>query len=199
MTFREITAIFQNPLPKPVLETGLPKQVHDCRQVNKTLWRLEDLAREKEQEARILVLKRAIDRQNQIRNEIIYKMDLAFSAMLMENVCNPAGKFYAETPGMIIDRMSILHIKKEKLECLLALIEEENLKEEYSWKLDVVAQQLSDLGGFLDAYLSRLATGEVFFKIYSLTKIYNDERIWRYIHAQKQYPPARQMLNTKAK
>ena len=128
---------------------------------------------------RIAHIKKEIDSHNQKRNDIIHQMDLTLAAELME--ATPGGRFYAESPGMIIDRMAILYIKRKKLEELLPLIGEADLKKEYGRKSVTVTQQLDDLGGFLDTYLAEVAIGKVFFKVYGPTKIYNDERIWKYI------------------
>ena len=181
MTFNEIIEVFQA-IDRPM--NGLPALVHSCRQVNKGLWHFEDQARMKDCRPRIAHIKEEIDSHNQERNNLIHQMDSFFATMLMEGT--PGGRFYAESPGMIIDRMAILHIKKKKLEELLPLIEETELQHEYYKRAATVTQQLDDLGGFLDTYLAEVAAGKVFFRVYGPTKMYNDERIWKYIRTATQ-------------
>lgn len=153
-----------------------------CIGVNQTLWRLEDRTRMKNLGFKSIALAKAeINKNNQRRNDLIKKMDLAISKALNNHLLDTKGRFYAESPGMIIDRLSILFIKLSVLKKINSLIKEEGLKREYLEKEKTVSSQINDLGEFLDLYFSRIREGEMFFKIQQPIKIYNDERIKKYI------------------
>jgi hypothetical protein len=178
IAFRQILDIFTRTAAKDAgLEEGpLALLVADCFTINSRLWALEDRVRMKGSD--VGIIKQDIDRSNQQRNDLIHDID----SLLHQQLDNrPSGKFYAETPGMIIDRLSILFIKQTMIGRLVHLIGEEDLKREYAEKGKRVSTQLSDLGLFLDTYLSEVREGAVFFKVYGPAKVYNDHRIHGYV------------------
>lgn len=149
---------------------------------NQTLWDLED-------EARMLDLgpqhvasaKEEIDKYNQIRNNLIREIDEEIVKQMDITPLEDQKKFYAESPGMIIDRLSILFIKSFIIKKLVELIEEDDLQDEYSQKVDIVLKQIDDIGAFLNLYFERLERKEVYFEVQKPVKIYNDQRVRRYI------------------
>src|SRR4051794_2639614 len=77
---------------------------------NYLLWHEEDVARSPEiSDARIAEVKRAIDRYNQQRNDGIEKLDDHLVTELRSRGIEPAtdARLNSETPGSIIDRLSI--------------------------------------------------------------------------------------------
>jgi hypothetical protein len=78
---------------------------------NFQLWHEEDIARRDDLGSeRIHEAKRAIDRFNQERNNFIEEMDKAIIAALKPAESGVPRN--SETPGMIIDRLSILSLKE---------------------------------------------------------------------------------------
>ena len=98
---REAVSAARNPLEAIVLEQ---------HRANYDLWHQEDGARDPEAaDATIADVKHAIDRINQRRNDLVEQMD----ALLLE-AAGPQvedAPLHSETPGMIVDRLSILELK----------------------------------------------------------------------------------------
>lgn len=159
---------------------GLSSLIASCYTVNSHLWTLEDRARMKKEQNGIASLKKEIDRCNQERNDLIHQIDLA-AEKLLGNSPSDSGRFYAETPGMVIDRLAILCIKKKVMDRLVELIVEEEVREEYEAKQHRLFNQICDLGLFLDHYLSGVEGGLIYFKVYGPMKVYNDHRVRKYV------------------
>ena len=106
----DLTAAWHETPPAPAGE-GFLRLVQENHQRNFELWHEEDVARRDDLGSeRVHQAKRAIDRFNQERNNFIEEMDKALVAELKpaESGC-PKN---SETPGMIIDRLSILSLKE---------------------------------------------------------------------------------------
>ncbi|MBU2472699.1 DUF4254 domain-containing protein [Patescibacteria group bacterium] len=151
-------------------------------ETNQKLWNLEDSARMIELGSEhIASAKQEIDKNNQIRNDLIMKIDVEIVNQMQIVPLDSQEQFYSESPGIIIDRLAILYIKLSIIRDLLLIIKEEDLRKEYRKKEDVILEQVNRLGNFLDSYFSKLRNKEVFFEVQQPVKIYNDNRIKRYI------------------
>ncbi len=85
-------------------------------EANRILWKLEDIVRKDLPDKRIADTKRAIDKQNLKRNRIIEEVDKAYLELIREihggNLNNfEKQEMHTESPGMIIDRLSILSLR----------------------------------------------------------------------------------------
>ena len=92
-------------------ELGTVCQQH---QFNFLLWHEEDVARSRDvSDARIAMVKRAIDGYNQQRNDWIEKLDDAITdeIELRRIAPVPGAPMNTETPGSVIDRLSILALR----------------------------------------------------------------------------------------
>src|SRR5689334_1298041 len=80
---------------------------------NFLLWHEEDKARRTDvDDSAIATVKRAIDKLNQQRNDLIEKLDEAILAELAKTAPEPATELInSETPGSIVDRISIMSLK----------------------------------------------------------------------------------------
>ena len=144
---------------------------------NFSLWHEEDIARCDDLGAeRIRQAKRTIDRHNQQRNDFIESID----GYLVEEL-QPAEQgcaFNSETPGMMIDRLSILALKEYHMR-------EETEREEASAehraecvaKLQVIKRQIEDLSAALSALLDEVKGGTRSFRVYFQFKMYNDQQL----------------------
>lgn len=146
-------------------------------QANFDLWHEEDKARDPDApDAEIVAVKHAIDRLNQRRNDLVEKLDSILLAQASDQ--NPAAPLNSETPGLIIDRLSILALK-------IYHTEEETHRESATEahrqknvaRLALLREQRSDLAGCLDALWSDALAGTRRFKLYRQMKMYNDPEL----------------------
>jgi len=161
---------------------------------NKKLWELEDLVRVTELGSdHVAATKREIDKNNQNRNDLIREIDIEITDQIGISFVRQ-GQFYSESPGMIIDRLAILFIKLLVIRDLLLVIEENDLQEDYKEKENIIIRQIDYIGKFLDSYLAKLIDKEVFFEIQQPVKIYNDERVRKYIKVLKKKESAKERV-----
>lgn len=153
---------------------GFDHLVQQNHYFNFMLWHEEDIARRDDLGSeRVHQAKRAIDHYNQQRNNFIEEMDKVLVADLQpaESGC-PKN---SETPGMIIDRLSILALKefhmREEAERADATDEHRGKCAE---KLARITLQRSDLTQSLTELLDAVATRTRTFAVYYQFKMYND-------------------------
>ncbi|HEY6414324.1 MAG TPA: DUF4254 domain-containing protein [Edaphobacter sp.] len=151
---------------------------------NFELWHEEDKARSPEAtDADIAEVKHAIDRLNQRRNDLVEKMDAWLLERLEQNEQAP---LHSETPGLIIDRLSILalkiyHTHEEKHRETAT----EAHRRRNADRLALLKEQRSDLAGCLDALWSEVLQGTRKFKLYRQMKMYNDPELNPAVYGRK--------------
>ena len=149
--------------------------------VNFELWHQEDMARDSNApDSKIATVKRAIDVLNQRRNDMIEQMDQYLLNQLHKNNIHYAEdvEMNSETPGSIIDRLSInaLKIYHMEEETQRLDVDDEHLKN-CSRKLSVLYDQRNDLKKSLDKLLSDLSNGNKQLKVYQQMKMDNDKNL----------------------
>ena len=144
---------------------------------NFSLWHEEDIARCDHLGAEwIRQAKRTIDFHNQRRNDLIEQMDRLLVADLRprESGC----PFNSETPGMMIDRLSILALKEYHMR---EETERSDASEEHRAachrKLEVIQRQIQDLSTALTELLDEVRAGTRSFRVYFQFKMYNDTEL----------------------
>jgi len=152
------------------------KFIEENHSWNFLLWHEEDIARIKNIDAkRIMEAKRNIDGYNQARNNAMEKIDEWILNYLDFNNKKSSGVLHSETPGMMIDRLSIMALKRfhmnEEVEREDATNEH---REKCKTKVDLLDEQISDLSNCLIDIFSKLENGEIRFKVYRQLKMYND-------------------------
>jgi len=190
INFKKISKIFSQFLDNTLTihnnKGRLDQLIRSNIEVNRRLWDLEDIARMHNLDfEHVALAKQEIDKNNQTRNNLVQKIDVELEKVLKNNPSGPIEKFYGESPGMVIDRLAILFIKLSVIKKMNSVIEEKDLKREYLNKEKVISNQINKMGNFLDLYFLRIQQGEVFFEIQQPVKIYNDNRIKKYIKILK--------------
>ncbi len=188
MNFETILKIFsrflENRSTSLKLEKKLDYLVKSSIETNHTLWNLEDSVRMFELGSEhVAKTKQEIDKVNQIRNDLIWQIDVEVQKQMKPS--NVAKEFYSESPGVIIDKLAILFIKLSVIEDLLLIIKEKDLKQDYLNKKKIISTQMTRIGNFLDSYLVKIKQGKVIFEIQQPVKIYNDNRIKKYIKSMQ--------------
>lgn len=162
--------------PEPPAE-GLMELVILQHRENFDLWHEEDKARDPHAtDAEIAAVKHAIDRLNQQRNNLVEKMDEFLLALAGEQ--NAKAPLHSETPGMMIDRLSILALKiyhtREEAQRETAT---EAHRARNAARLAVLEEQRRDLAGCLNDLWVEVKAGTRRFKLYRQMKMYNDPEL----------------------
>jgi len=141
---------------------------------NFQLWHEEDIARRDDLGSELIhQAKRAIDRYNQERNNFIEEMDKALVAILQpaETGC-PKN---SETPGMIIDRLSIMALKEFHMrEEAVRSDASEAHRATCGEKLARIIRQRTDLTQSLGEFIAEVTAKTRTFAVYYQFKMYND-------------------------
>jgi len=147
---------------------------HFC---NFSLWGLEDEARRRDvEDAVIATVKRSIDGWNQRRNDLIERVDAEVMARLPDPDPERSEQ-HSETPGQMIDRLSILALKIWHMTRNARRDDDPTLAAECAEKARVLKEQRVDLAACLQSLLRHCAEGTRHFKIYRQFKAYNDPRL----------------------
>ena len=175
----ELTAALHDAEDELAIETsadGLMALAMAQHRANFELWHEEDKARVPDaSDAEIAGVKRAIDVLNQRRNDLVEKMD----AWLMERLeQSSTAPLHSETPGLIVDRLSILALK-------IYHTQEESVRESATeghrlrnvQRLALLEEQRRDLAECLDVLWAEVLQGTRRFKLYRQLKMYNDPEL----------------------
>ncbi len=149
----------------------------DILEANYNLWHLEDLARDPDADDSIIAnVKRKIDKENQLRNDRIEILDILIDKYLKEKKIIPKVNIAnSETPGSIIDRLTILSLKiyHMKQQTLRKDVSDEHIKN-CKDKLEIMYLQRDDLKTSLRILIDEILNGEKKHKIYYQFKMYNN-------------------------
>jgi hypothetical protein len=151
---------------------------------NFELWHEEDKARVPDaSDAEIAEVKRAIDVLNQRRNDLVEKMDLWLMERLEQSSTAP---LHSETPGLIVDRLSILalkiyHTREESVRESAT----EGHRQRNAERLALLEEQRGDLAGCLDVLWVEVLQGTRRFKLYRQLKMYNDPELNPAVYTRK--------------
>ena len=168
--------------PEGESEDAVPKSpfmdgVRDLHGANFELWHIEDQARvPRATDRQIADLKRAIDPKNQQRNDLMERCDsVLLAALECEGLPSPQAELHSESPGLMLDRLSILALKifhtREEIERVNAPEGHAGRNRE---RLAVLEMQRNDLAWCLQRLWQQVIAGDRRFKLYRQLKMYND-------------------------
>lgn len=160
--------------------------VHQHR-ANFDLWHIEDEARAPgATDAELAAVKRRIDATNQERNDLVEEIDRSLLTWLAERgLPNEEAPLNSESPGLIIDRLSILSLKIYHTREQAARADApEGHAERNRERLRILEEQRADLAGCLDALWRETLAGTRRFKLYRQLKMYNDPSLNPAIYRQ---------------
>jgi hypothetical protein len=144
---------------------------------NFDLWHEEDKARCPDvPDSNIAHVKHEIDRLNQLRNDLVEQIDL----YLLEEAGpqNQSAPMNSETPGLIVDRLSILALKifHTSEEAHRASASEAHRLRNCE-RLRILKQQRDDLATCLVQLWEQILHGQRRFRLYRQMKMYNDPEL----------------------
>jgi hypothetical protein len=168
----------------PLIQTALTHH-----RANFDLWHEEDKAREPGvSDARITAVKHAIDALNQTRNDLVEAMD----RILLDaaGAQNPTAPLHSESPGLILDRLSILALKifHTAEEAHRTSASDAHHRKNLS-RLALLEEQRSDLTHCLDQLWCEVLSGKRRFKLYRQMKMYNDPELNPMVYAHRSETP----------
>lgn len=144
---------------------------------NFDLWHIEDQARARgATDAELAAIKRRIDQTNQLRNDLAEQLDRALLEWLEpQGLPEEQAPLHSESPGLIIDRLSILALKiyHTREEACRPDASREHLERNRA-RLAILEEQRADLAHCLDGLWRETLAGSRRFKIYRQLKMYND-------------------------
>jgi hypothetical protein len=150
---------------------------HECS-LNYLLWHEEDAARcPNASDLEIAHVKRVIDNLNQQRNDYVERLDdwIAAYQRAHGHPPSPDAPLNTETPGSVIDRLSILALRLYHLDEQTRRSDagREHI-ETIEYKLAVCLQQFRDLSLSLEQLLDDILAGRKRHQLYRQFKLYND-------------------------
>jgi hypothetical protein len=153
---------------------------------NFELWHIEDEARRPDAaDAELASVKRRVDRTNQRRNDLAEALDRFLLGWLeAKNLPDPKAPLHSESPGLIIDRLSILSLKiyHTREEAGRADAPAGHAERNHG-RLAILEEQRGDLAGCLEVLWQQTLTGMRRFKLYRQLKMYNDPSLNPAIYA----------------
>ncbi|ETO94499.1 DUF4254 domain-containing protein [Legionella oakridgensis] len=159
-------------------QEGILRFVEENHAFNYQLWHAEDRARRDDMGFEFVYrAKREIDHYNQQRNNRMEAMDEWIFNQLRPSQA-PHCPVHSETPGMMIDRLSILALKTYhmKLQTQRADVEESH-RQTCLAKLAVIEEQKLQLQACLTQLFDEILKQTRTFKIYHQFKMYNDPKL----------------------
>jgi Protein of unknown function (DUF4254) len=182
------------PDPEQPSEAAWLAAVTRQHRANFDLWHIEDEARAPNvTDASLAAVKRCIDRTNQLRNDLTEELDRFLMGWLdRRRLPNPSAPLNSESPGLIVDRLSVLALK------IYHTQEEVHRPNAPAGHMDrnrnrlaILEEQRSDLAHCLDVLWRDTLAGARRFKMYRQLKMYNDPALNPAVYAQKTSIPAR--------
>ncbi len=159
-------------------ETGFLRIVEENHAFNYQLWHAEDRARRDDLGHEFVYLaKREIDKCNQQRNDRMELIDEFMIGALSPSV-SPTCSIHSETPGMMIDRLSILSLKKYHMAYQSERKSaDDSHRKLCKQKLELLCLQRDRLALNLHELIQEILNQTRTFYTYRQFKMYNDQKL----------------------
>ena len=167
-----------------------------CRQhqQNYRLWHQEDVARSTNvADAELAQVKRNIDKLNQQRNDLIEQLDDYLIRELGSAGVGPqpGARLNSETPGSVIDRLSILSLRLYHMQEQAGRADaDEQHRAKAGARLEILYEQQADLSTSLAELLDDVFSGRKRLKVYRQFKMYNDPTMNPCLYQAEKKPAA---------
>lgn len=167
-------------------ESGWMELACQQHRYNYELWHQEDQARAPDaDDSTIAEVKRSIDRLNQQRNDAIEKLDDWLTEHLQATGIQPRedASQNSETPGSIVDRLSILALRIYHLDEQLQRSDVDDAHRlKVSQRLAICRLQQNELATSLRQLLEAIVSGTKRHRTYRQFKMYNDPTLNPYLY-----------------
>ncbi len=141
--------------------------------INTYLWHEEDKARDMQaSDTEIAGVKRMIDKLNAMR---VNKTEEIDNIIFRNFNFNDNAPLNTETPGSVIDRLTILALKKYHMEYEANRKDSsEELRLQCAEKLNIIKRQMNDLSEAYNTLIDEIRSGRRRYALYKQFKMYND-------------------------
>jgi hypothetical protein len=150
----------------PYTAAGAPwaTLIVDLVQSNLRQWDLEDTTRDPAAtDAEVARAKREIDQLNLGRHRLVHEIDAAIDSVLDQPAAAPIA---TESPGMVVDRLSVLIIRRARTAAASAF------RPALNDRIAALESQVAGLSTALDFYMDELRAGSRRFLRYEPLKLY---------------------------
>ena len=142
-------------------------------------WHYEDIIRDPNiQPDDGMVMKRKIDKSNQHRTDVVEQLDDYYISLFKAVGANSDAKLNTESPGWVVDRISILCLKIYHMQEQVDRTDADNKhKQQCLNKLNILLEQKEDISKSFNDLLDQVQKGEKQIKVYRQMKMYNDDTL----------------------
>ena len=181
--FDDVDHKFENPYAAGSLDALL----YEKNLVDTVQWHLEDIIRDPNIDpADALVIKRRIDKSNQVRTDMVEYIDSYFLDKYKDVATAPDARINTETPAWAIDRLSILALKIYHMHQEVVREDvEQSHRDACQNKLDTLLAQQVDLSTAIEELLEDIEAGRKYMKTYKQMKMYNDPSLNPVLYGNK--------------
>jgi hypothetical protein len=138
--------------------------VTELVQSNLAQWELEDVTRDPSASDEVVAnAKRGIDRLNIGRHELVEQIDALIAAGIVQSA---DASLATESPGMVLDRLSVLIIRRVRTKFATAS------QPDYSKRLPELEARIDALSSAFDSFVKELQVGKRQFLPYEHFKLY---------------------------
>ena len=171
----DVCQSFNNPFESGTIENIM----YQKSWIDTVQWHYEDIIRDPNiQPNDGMVMKRKIDKSNQHRTDVVEQLDDYYISIFKGIVPNSDANLNTESPGWVVDRISILCLKIYHMQEQVDRTDTDNKhKQQCLNKLNVLLEQKEDLSKSFNDLLDEVQKGEKQIKVYRQMKMYNDDTL----------------------